>query len=795
MTLEKPMDRPLLPLRKGVVLPGRVTTLPIGRDRSLALARELEAGDEVVIAVQHDPDVEMPALADVHPLGVLVTVKDRVDRGKRGFFLVVEGIERVRIETFSAQSPFIRASVSPAQDIGDDTEEAVALARAVSDRLGELGVEKGLRLRLDGASPGQVADHVASWVDAPMERKLEALHELDAAARLRLVAVMLSEAKARAELKTKVDSEVRQELGKAQQEHLLRQQLRAIQKQLGDLDGDGEEDPLEALAEKLEARDLPEEARKQVDRELKRLRTLPAQAPDANVIRTYLELVADLPWDDRSDAITDLDAVAAKLDEDHYGLDEVKRRVLEHMAVLKLAPEARGTVLCLLGPPGVGKTSLAQSVADATNRPLVRVSLGGVRDEAEIRGHRRTYVGAMPGKILSALRKAGVKNPVIVLDEVDKVSSGGWAGDPQAALLELLDPEQNERFTDHYVDLPFDLSEVLFIATANDLSNVSLPLRDRLEILEVSGYTQAEKVQIGRRHLFAEQLRRHGLGADAATLDDATLELVVSEYTRESGVRRLKQQLAKLLRSVALDVARGNGEHSVEIDEAFVRRVLGKPRFLADAADRERPPGVAAGLAWTPVGGDVLYVETTRMPGKGRLEITGQLGDVMSESAKAALAYVRTHAGDLGIDPSFLERYDLHVHVPAGGVPKDGPSAGVTMFTAFASLLSGRAVRPDIAMTGEATLRGRVLPVGGIKEKVLAAHRAGFERVALPRRNGVDLEDIPQAVRDQMEFILVDRMSEVLDAALEPIAARESVPPHAGLGNTDSYGDAANPAA
>ncbi|MEO0325489.1 MAG: endopeptidase La [Myxococcota bacterium] len=768
---------PLLPLRRGVILPGRVTTLPIGRARSRELARTLSAGDELVLATQHDPKVEDPALADVHSVGVLAVVRDKVDRGQRGFMLVVEGRERVSVEALTSQSPFWHVRVAPLGDLDAEAPETEALAESLRAHLQGLAPkDASLHGALAKATPSAVADLAAAWIDTPTERKLEVLHERSVPARLRLVANLVKEARARAELRQKVDSEVRSELSKNQKEAMLRHQLRAIQKELGELNGE-EGDELEQLREKLQGLELGEEARKTVDRELKRLTSLGNQSPEANVIRTFLETVAELPWAERSEARLDLDEVAEALDADHHGLEDVKRRVLEHMAVLRLAPEARGTTLCLVGPPGVGKTSLAQSVADATGRPLVRVSLGGIRDEAEIRGHRRTYVGAMPGRLVAALRKAGVKNPVVVLDEIDKVARGGWAGDPEAALLEVLDPEQNAHFTDHYLGLPFDLSEVLFIATANDLSTLSLPLRDRLEIIELSGYTAGEKAAIADKHLWPQELDRHGLKADQVALDDGVLAKVIGEYTREAGVRRLKQQLAKLLRAVALDVVRkSDDEGAVLIDEARLRDVLGRPRFLRDQAELERPPGVAAGLAWTPVGGDVLYIETTRMPGKGKVEITGKLGEVMTESARAALAYVRTHAETLGIDPDFLESSDLHVHVPAGAVPKDGPSAGVTMFTALASLLTGRRVRPDLAMTGEATLRGRVLPVGGIKEKVLAAHRAGFERIVLPKKNAPDAEEIPESIREELEITFVSDMREVFEAALLPHAPEPTGP-------------------
>lgn len=761
---------PLLPLRRGVILPGRLATLPVGRNKSLRLARALRVGDALIVASQHEVENEDPTtLEAIHPIGVRVRVRDKAERGRRGVVLVVQAEGRVRLDELIAAEPIWRVRVSDVDDDEGDREEADALAKSLRKTLGDwVPAETTLLKALADANPGLVADLVAGWVDAPQSDKLEVLDERSVGSRLRLALRMMKEARARAELQSKVDSEVRRDLNKQQREQILRKQLDAIRKELGELGSETDDDPMQRLRDALDAAALDEDTRKVADRELRRLESLPAQSPEGNVIRTYLEVLSELPWSKRADVSTNLEAIEEKLDRDHYGLDEVKRRILEHMAVLKLAPRARGTLLCLVGPPGVGKTSLAQSIADATGRPLVRVSLGGVRDESEIRGHRRTYIGAMPGRIMNAMRKAEVKNPVVVLDEIDKVGGRNWAGDPEAALLELLDPEQNDKFVDHYVDVPFDLSEVLFIATANQLGTLSTPLLDRLEIIEVSGYTHSEKAAIAERHLIPKEVERHGLTehADAIRFGEGVLERIVADYTREAGVRQLGRQIAKILRDVALDVAREK-ELELTIDADRMRRVLGKPRFRTDAVERERPAGVAAGLAWTPVGGDVLYIETTSMPGKGKVEITGQLGDVMNESARAALAYVRTHAETLEIDPNFLDQRDLHVHVPAGGTPKDGPSAGVTMFTAFASLLTGRRVRPDTAMTGEATLRGRVLPVGGIKSKVLAAHRAGFTRVLLPHKNAPDLEEIPDSVRNELDIVLVQAMDEVLEHALE----------------------------
>jgi ATP-dependent Lon protease len=490
------------------------------------------------------------------------------------------------------------------------------------------------------------------------------------------------------------------------------------------------------------------------------------------VIRNYLELIAGLPWSARAESTLDISAVEAKLNEDHFGLEDAKKRILEHLAVLKVAGNRKGTILCLAGPPGVGKTSLGQSIADATGRPFIRVALGGVRDEAEIRGHRRTYVGALPGRIVNALKQAKVKNPVFLLDEIDKLGQG-WMGSPESALLEVLDPEQNHTFTDHYLELPFDLSEVLFVCTANSLDNLSAPLRDRLEIIEVSGYTLDEKFAIARKHLIPKQLKEHGIDEANMTITDAALRSVIGGYTREAGVRQLQRQITKLCRALTLEVAKNPETKSNPhlIDDAALTAHLGKLKFWNDVAERTSIPGVATGLAWTPVGGDILFVETSRMPGKGRIEITGQLGDVMKESARAALSFVRSNANTLGVDTKALENQDLHIHFPAGGVPKDGPSAGVTIFTALTSLFTGRRVRHDTAMTGECTLRGRVLPVGGIKEKVIAAHRAGLKRVILPKKNERDIDDVPQKTRDELELIFAEDMSQVLAAALEDVPA------------------------
>jgi ATP-dependent Lon protease len=763
---------PLLPLRHGVLFPGTVISVPVGRARSVALVEGLAEGDAVAVAVQRDPSVEDPGIAELFPIATRAIVRKKVKVRARRFQLVLEGVGRVQVDSIVGLLPYWRAATTEVTETGAESPEASVLVDTIMERMQKIGgVNRELATRLEQARSGdrgRFADIVAAALDLPADKEFPLLLELDVPARLRLVHERLLEAETMADIKKKIDQEVHKELGKHQREMLLRQQLQAIQKELGDGDDD---DVARELREKLSTIDLPEEVRKAVDKELRRLDRMGPNQPEHHVIVKYLELIAELPWDKRVEADDDIANVEAKLDADHHGLEDVKKRILEHLAVRKVTGGQRGAILCLVGPPGVGKTSLGQSIADATKRPFVRVSLGGVRDEAEIRGHRRTYIGALPGRVLRAMTKAGVKNPIVLLDEIDKLGQG-WAGWPEAALLEVLDPEQNHTFTDHYLEMPFDLSEVLFICTANTLDTLSPPLRDRLEIVEIQGYTVQEKVHIARNHLLPKKLEEHGLTSSTVELTDAALGAIIREYTRESGVRQLGRELTKICRAVTLERARKPEQKSaaVRVDEADVATYLGKPRFFDEAAERTSIPGIATGLAWTPVGGDILFIETSRMPGKGRIETTGQLGDVMKESARAAMTYVRSHAGELGVDSDFLEKQDVHIHVPAGATPKDGPSAGVTIFTALTSLLTGRCVRPDTAMTGECTLRGRVLPVGGIKAKVLAAHRAGVSRVILPNKNRRDVEEVPADVREKMEFIFADDMSQVLEAALEPVA-------------------------
>ncbi|MFO0739178.1 MAG: endopeptidase La [Labilithrix sp.] len=756
----------VLPLRSGALFPGATLTFAVGRARSVALVRTLYPGDVVVTLTQKDPRPQDLDREDVYASGTYARVKTITRKGDREYELSLEGLGRAQLESFVTSDPFFKAEVKHLEDTNRDTVEAKELARAlavevermVSDAGGALG-EAG---DFDGIDAGAFADRIISLLDLPLEQEVELLGVADVPTRIRLLVKRIGEGKAKAEVRAKIEGEVKKELGKNQREHVLREHMRAIKKELGD-EGDND---LDLLRKRLDDANLPEDARKVADRELRRLESMGGSGAEVHVIRNYLELIADLPWDKRSGSEIDLDKIQAQLESDHYGLADIKKRILEHVAVLKLSGNTKGTLLCFVGPPGVGKTSLGQSIADATGRPFIRVALGGVRDEAEIRGHRRTYVGALAGRIIHALRKAKVKNPVVLLDEVDKMGNS-WAGSPEAALLEVLDPEQNKTFTDHYLELPFDLSEVMFVCTANTLETLSAPLRDRLEIVELSGYTTDEKVHIAKRHLIEKRTKEHGIGEGKLTVTDDALAAIVRDYTREAGVRQLDREIKKLCRAAALEVARGKSGDAVTITEDELAKHLGKPKFDGEVAERTSIAGVATGMAWTPFGGSILFIETSKMPGKGHVEITGQLGDVMKESARAALTYVRSNAEKLGIKPEAVQHTDVHIHVPAGAVPKDGPSAGVTIFTALVSLFTGRRVRSDTAMTGEATLRGRVLPVGGIKAKVLAAHRAGLKHIVLPSKNGRDLDDVPENVRAELTIDLVDDMSQVIEAALE----------------------------
>ncbi len=764
---------PLLPLRSGILLPGASRTFSVGRKKSVALVRAVHVNDIIAVVTQRQPSAREPKAGDLYSMGTLARVTEvlRLDDGH--YRVGLEGLDRYRIESIVETDPFLRADVTLLKDQLRDAREAALLAEALEQQITEVKGKGGALGDVPerGSDLGLFVDRIAMGLELTSEQEQQLVSTLSVEDRIRLTTSILIELATTAEVRNRIADDVRAQFSKQQRDAILREQMKSIQRQLGQDD----DSPDAALIERLEKLELPDDVRDTVERELRRLKSS-GQSAEGNVIRTYLDLIASLPWSDRAEGSIDVRAIGEKLDQDHLGLDEVKRRILEHMAVAQLSGNPKGTILALVGPPGVGKTSLGQSVAEAIGRPLVRVALGGVRDEAEIRGHRRTYVGALPGRIINALRKAKVRNPVILLDEIDKLSSG-YGGNPEAALLEVLDPEQNAKFTDHYLEHPFDLSEVMFIATANTLDTLSAPLRDRLEIVEVAGYTEAEKLGIARKHLIPKRAKESGVGEGVLSVEDAALRAIIGDYTREAGVRQLDRELTRIMRRAALALAKSAADDSAVSQVVTVgnlRDYLGKPRFHNEVAERTAIPGVATGLAWTPFGGDILFIETTRMPGKGVLQITGKLGDVMKESAKAALSYTRSRSADLGIDVSALDTNDLHIHVPAGAVPKDGPSAGVTIFTALVSLLSNRPVRPDTAMTGECSLRGRVLPVGGIKAKVLAAHRAGIRRVILPEQNRRDIDDVPADVLGELEVVFATDMSEVLDAALQP--ASQSIP-------------------
>jgi ATP-dependent Lon protease len=605
---------------------------------------------------------------------------------------------------------------------------------------------------------------VAANLDAPVEEKAQLIETVEVKERIRKVLRLLTRQLEILKMRERINSQIKEEMGKNQREYVLRQQLKAIKEELGEDDGD--QGDLDGLEERISKASLPSEADSVAKKQLKRLRSMQVGSAEYTVVRTYLDWILDLPWSNQTEDNMDIAEVRKVLDEDHYGLDKVKKRIVEYLAVRKLKKDKKGPILCLLGPPGVGKTSLGKSIARALGRKFVRVSLGGVHDEAAIRGHRRTYVGALPGQIIQGMKKSGTVNPVFMMDEVDKIGHD-FRGDPSAALLEVLDPEQNNTFADHYLEIPYDLSNVMFVATANIADPIPPPLRDRMEILEIPGYTRREKLAISRQHLIPKQLEEHGLKPEQLTITDEAVEELIEHYTREAGVRSLERTIASVIRGVAVKVAEGDLTARTIKNEDDLREYLGAIKFTSDVAERTEETGVSTGLAWTSVGGEILFIEATRMFGTGKLQLTGQLGDVMKESAHAALSYVRTNAEKYGIPRDFLEKSDLHLHIPAGGMPKDGPSAGITMFTAIVSLLTGIRVRHDVAMTGEISLRGRVLPIGGLKEKTLAAHRAGIKRVLVPERNKADLDEVPKEIRDELEFVFVAKLDEVLEAALE----------------------------
>ena len=772
---------PVLPLRNLVLFPGAVLTAEVGRPSSMKLIEDVlaQSPSRLLTVTQRTPETEDPGPADLYTVAIEAEVLKVVRLSSTRLSVVLRGLERRRTTTYSQTEPFLIAESEKLVETNPTGSKVEALSISVREaqkRLHEAVPSAGddaVRLAEATREPGRLADICAAPLDLAVPDRVALIEELDVEKRLQAVLSALQHRLEVLEVKAKIDTQVRDELSKQQREVVLRQRMKAIQEELGE----GEESTeLDELEERLRSAGLPEEAEKAARRQLSRLRNMPPQAGEYTVSRTYLEWILDLPWSKRSEDRLDITEARKILEADHYGLEKVKKRILEYLGVRKLAKSKKGPILCLVGPPGVGKTSLGRSIAKALGREFVRMSLGGVRDEAEIRGHRRTYIGALPGRMIQSMKKAGVKNPVVMLDEIDKLSSD-FRGDPSSALLEVLDPEQNHNFSDHYLEVVFDLSEIIFIATANDLGNIPGPLRDRMEIIEIPSYTRDEKVNIATTHLVPKQLRDHGLPEQSVTFSKEMLAKLVEEYTREAGVRNLERELASIIRGLAVKVASGEILPG-EVKPSELAEYLGPPKTYPELAERIDAPGISTGLAWTPVGGEILFIEITQMSGKGNLVLTGQLGSVMKESAQAALSYIRSHTGELGIPMDFLANIDLHLHVPQGATPKDGPSAGNAIISAMVSLLTGRKVRSDVAMTGEITLRGAVLPVGGIKEKVLAAHRAGVKRVVLPERNRKDVVEIPKSVRDELEIMFVSKIEETLRATLEP----QTVPTFVGGG-------------
>jgi ATP-dependent Lon protease len=764
---------PILPLRETVTYPDTLTPLAVGQERSINLVNDVLSGDRMLAMVaSKDPELDKPGPDDLFGVGVAGTVARMMKVPDGTLRILVQGSERIRILDYVSEEPYLVAKIEEMPDVVEPSTELEALTRNVQSTFTQIieaipYLPEELQLAVANIDEPSALSHlIAGALRISTEEKQELLETVNVNRRLRRLSEILTRELEVVQLGSKIQSQVESEIDKGQREYFLRQQMKAIQDELGE--GDEQQAEINEIRERIEQAGLPEEAQKAAERELSRLEKLPPVAAEYGVIRNYLEWLVDLPWSKETEDNLDIGHAREVLDEDHYDLEEVKDRILEYLAVRKLNPDSPGPILCFVGPPGVGKTSLGRSIAKALGREFERISVGGVRDEAEIRGHRRTYIGALPGTIIRALRDAGTRNPVFMIDEIDKMGAD-FLGDPASAMLEVLDPAQNSTFRDHYLDLPFDLSEVLFIATANILDTVPPALQDRMEVINLAGYTVEEKLHIAKRYLVPRQLAANGLKASQIEFADPALNAIIEEYTREAGVRNLERQIGTVCRKIARDVAEGRAKGRMRISAKRARELLGKRRFFSETRRRTKDPGVATGLAWTPVGGEVLFVEATAVPGSGNLTITGQLGDVMRESAQAALTWVRRHSNELAPDlpDDWFANHDIHVHVPAGAVPKDGPSAGVAMATALASLITNRPVRNDVAMTGEVTLTGQVLPIGGLKEKSLAAQRAGIKQVIVPDRNEGDIEEISEQEREGLDFVYADDIGDVLKVALQ----------------------------
>jgi len=770
-----PEELPVLPLRGVVVFPSAIVPLLISRNSSLRAVEQALSGDRMLgLVAQQNPEEEEPRVEGLHPRGSAGRILKMLKYPDGSVRILVQGLRRIEPAEFVQTEPFLRARVSVLSDAYEPSKDIEAVQAHMVNQFAKFVSmipylpDELQMVVMNIKDAGKVADLIASNLNIAVGEKQDLLATLEVRTRMEKLSAILNREIELLELGHKIQSDVQSELSKNQREFYLRQQMRAIQKELGE--GDPRAVEIEELRRKMEEANLPEHAKKAAEAELERLRMIPPESAEHSVVRTYLEWLVHLPWAASTEDNLDIPHARTVLDEDHYDLEKIKERILEFLAVRKLKRDSKGPILCFVGPPGTGKTSLGRSIARVMGRKFVRLSLGGIRDEAEIRGHRRTYIGSLPGRIIQSLRQAGSNNPLFMLDEIDKLGAD-FRGDPASALLEVLDPEQNSAFSDHYLDITFDLSKVMFVTTANLLDPIPPPLRDRMEVIELAGYTEEDKLEIARRHLIPKQVKENGLESAQVEFTDEGLQFIIRHYTREAGLRNLEREIGSICRKVARGITEGRTD-PMTIDPNRVRELLGSERFFSEVAERTQDPGVAVGLAWTPMGGDIMFMEATQMAGKKGLTLTGHLGDVMKESAQAALSYTRSRARQLGISPDFFESTDIHIHVPAGAVPKDGPSAGITLATALVSLLTGRPARHDVAMTGEITLRGKVLPVGGIKEKVLGARRAGINTIILPKRNEKDLEDIPAAIRNEMSFIFVDSIDEVLKVALEPAESK-----------------------
>jgi ATP-dependent Lon protease len=769
--METPEELPILPIRESVLYPKMILPFMVSQERLIKLIDAALVTNKMIgiVALRNKEATDVKP-GDLHEVGCAAYILKMLKMPNNSIRLLIQGISRIRLTEFTQEEPYLRAKITTLQDYGEKTTEVQALmvgVKGIFQKFVEMAPNLPAELTIMAMNldePGVLADLIASTLNIPLEDKQDILETLEVKERLAKVNVLLNKELSVMELGSKIQSQVREGIDKTQREYFLREQLKAIQKELGEKDERTVE--IEELRQRLIQAKLPPEAMKEAERELDRLAKMPPAAAEYTVARTYLDWLIDLPWAVSTEDNLDISQAQKVLDEDHYDLEKVKKRILEYLAVRKLKADMKGPILCFVGPPGTGKTSLGKSIARALGRKFIRMSLGGVRDEAEIRGHRRTYVGALPGRIIQGIRKAGSNNPVFMLDEIDKLGMD-FRGDPSSALLEVLDPEQNYSFSDHYLEVPFDLSKVMFITTANILDPIPPALRDRMEVLDLPGYTEEEKLGIAKDFLVPKQIEAHGLSKENIKFEDQALRRITLEYTREAGVRNMEREIANICRGVARKVAEGQKGLTV-VEAESVPSFLGPAKFFSEVAERTSEPGVATGLAWTPTGGDILFIEATRMKGRKGFSLTGQLGEVMKESAQAALSYVRAKAKTLKIPENFFDSSDIHIHVPAGAIPKDGPSAGVTIFTAITSLLTGRPVRNDVAMTGEITLRGLVLAVGGIKEKILAARRAGITTVILPKRNEKDLQEVPEQVKKDMKFHFVQRMDEVIRIALKP---------------------------